>query len=435
MADTVVSRENGVEVTKTNLYDYSPNNYKVSNIRSGQSDGSEMEKKVYYPVDYLSNVGSSTLLSKMISRNLVNIPIEEITTSTIGGVSKLVSGTAYEYGVNTLPGFDQFYLKRLYQADDQDALPNGRYNFLGIPSHYVEKVHTLSVNAYGLPTYRIIDSVQRVAYVWGYNNQYPIAEIKNADYTSVETVLGGATAVNTFTAQANPSESSTIDFLAPLRAAPFSNGKLVTSFTYRPLVGHLRMTDPKGMNTYYEYDNFNRLSMTRDYLGNIVKSYNYHYGGTEIYHNSFQSQSFIRNNCGPGYEGSSATYVVAAGTYSSTLSQADANAQAMADIAANGQNYVNANASCTPLQGCTRFRITIPVSVSNDLYINYRACGEASYSARSLMQLPDESWNPNEIVVQICIEGMLEDFSFQYGQFGYSQSINGITIQNLGVCP
>lgn len=66
-----------------------------------------------------------------------------------------------------------------------------------------------------------------------------------------------------------------------------------------------------------------------------------------VYYNTSQSQSFIRNNCGSGYSGSTVTYIVAANTYYSTISQADANNQALADITGNGQNYANSTGTCT----------------------------------------------------------------------------------------
>jgi hypothetical protein len=64
------------------------------------------------------------------------------------------------------------------------------------------------------------------------------------------------------------------------------------------------------------------------------------------YYNVVESQAFTSNNCGSGYSGSTVTYTVPAGKYSSTTSQAAANQLATNDINANGQNYANANGTC-----------------------------------------------------------------------------------------
>jgi YD repeat-containing protein len=52
---------------------------------------------------------------------------------------------------------------------------------------------------------------------------------------------------------------------------------LVTSFTYLPLSGVTSETDPKGLTTYYQYDNFQRLQMVTDNDGNVLKTFAYQY--------------------------------------------------------------------------------------------------------------------------------------------------------------
>jgi len=64
------------------------------------------------------------------------------------------------------------------------------------------------------------------------------------------------------------------------------------------------------------------------------------------YYNVAKSGSFTRNNCGAGTIGSTVTYTVAANTYSSTVSQAAADNQAIAAVNANGQAFANANGQC-----------------------------------------------------------------------------------------
>ncbi|WP_165768923.1 DUF5977 domain-containing protein [Flavobacterium tructae] len=65
--------------------------------------------------------------------------------------------------------------------------------------------------------------------------------------------------------------------------------------------------------------------------------------------NTVQSRLIARNNCAPGGIPASVWYTVAAGIYSSTISQADADAQAQREIDNNGQAFANndANAKCT----------------------------------------------------------------------------------------
>jgi 20S proteasome alpha/beta subunit len=69
--------------------------------------------------------------------------------------------------------------------------------------------------------------------------------------------------------------------------------------------------------------------------------------GTCTFWNVAESGTFTRNNCTTGATGSSVTYTVAANTYSSAISQADANQQAINAVNANGQAYANANGTCT----------------------------------------------------------------------------------------
>jgi hypothetical protein len=66
-----------------------------------------------------------------------------------------------------------------------------------------------------------------------------------------------------------------------------------------------------------------------------------------VFYNTVQSGNFTRNNCGGGYYGSLVTYTVPAGTYMSSVSQADADSQALTEITANGQTYANTYGTCT----------------------------------------------------------------------------------------
>ncbi len=52
---------------------------------------------------------------------------------------------------------------------------------------------------------------------------------------------------------------------------------MMTSYTYKPLIGITSESDSRNMPAYYEYDTFGRLKMVRDQQGNILKTYDYNY--------------------------------------------------------------------------------------------------------------------------------------------------------------
>nr|WP_068890587.1 hypothetical protein [Pedobacter panaciterrae] len=123
-----------------------------------------------------------------------------------------------------------------------------------------------------------VEKGSKINYVWSYNSQYPIAEIKNAEYSAIVTALGGATAVNNF-ANSIPASKTVIDnFLAPIRNSltTFKDAQ-ITSYTYAPLTGMTSSTDAKGMVTSYEYDGLQRLMNIKDQDLYIIKNFDYHY--------------------------------------------------------------------------------------------------------------------------------------------------------------
>ncbi|SDH43051.1 DUF5977 domain-containing protein [Chitinophaga filiformis] len=69
-------------------------------------------------------------------------------------------------------------------------------------------------------------------------------------------------------------------------------------------------------------------------------------GGIKYYGNQAQSRTIRKNDCGTGIQGTNVTYTVPANRYSSTISVADANAMASAEIDSVGQIYANINGSC-----------------------------------------------------------------------------------------
>ena len=191
----------------------------------------------------------------------------------------------------------------------------------------------------------------------------------------------------------------------------FPADAFITTYTYSLSGDMTSETDPRGRTLYYIYDIFNRLTLIKDNENNAVKKICYNYagqpencnlplsggGGASIYYNTAASQTFTRNNCAPGYGGSQVTYTVAANTYSSTISQADADAQAQADITANGQNYANTNGACFQIfnvTGSNAKNKAFTVSFYNTVTTaNYSFTLNAFASNVTLGQVPAGTYN------------------------------------------
>ena len=133
-----------------------------------------------------------------------------------------------------------------------------------------ERTMCHNYDSYGNPLYLSIDDSTQIVYLWGYQGQYPIAEIMNATYDEVKTALGGV-APESLSSAIIPNETILDDLRKNLK------NSLVTTYIYQPLVGMISKTDPRGNKTTYHYDSFDRLQCIKDRNGNIVESYDYHY--------------------------------------------------------------------------------------------------------------------------------------------------------------
>jgi len=137
----------------------------------------------------------------------------------------------------------------------------------------------------------------------------------------------------------------------------FPTDALMTTYTYNPLVGKTSQTDPSGKTLTYEYDGYNRLLTIRDDDKNIVKQFDYQYQLlVRAVGNQAQTGYFTKSNCPSGYDGASIPYSVAANTYTSYLSQTDANNIALGYVNANGQANADAQPTST---ACTVSSVTV----------------------------------------------------------------------------
>jgi hypothetical protein len=110
------------------------------------------------------------------------------------------------------------------------------------------------------------------AYIWGYQNTYPVIEVKNVPLSQVEAALD-PTLLQYL--RAIPSDQDIQAAHSALKNA-FSKG-MVSAFTYKPGVGLSSAIDPSGKTVFYVYDTLGRLKLIKDMDGNIIKQYQYNY--------------------------------------------------------------------------------------------------------------------------------------------------------------
>lgn len=219
------------------------------------SDGKAIETTIKYPFDF---AGISPY-SDMISRNVIAVPVEETTVNV--SLNKELSNTKTNYS--------------FFQSNQLIEPSSVALSFGGATPQNEREV--TNYDKYGNTLEVVSRTGPKTCYVWGYKGQYPIAEIINADYSTVVSELGGTLAIENFSKLQNPGNTYINNFLAPLRNN-LANA-LITTYTYEPLVGMTSQTDAKGMTTYYEYDALQRLKLIRDQNYNIIKTYCYNYAG------------------------------------------------------------------------------------------------------------------------------------------------------------
>jgi hypothetical protein len=198
-------------------------------------------------------------------------------------------------------------------------------------------------------------------------------------------------------------------FLDELRLFPL--GAKMTTYTYEPLVGLKSKTNENNRTIYYEYDEFSQPKYIKDNELNIVQAYCYNFNGepgncfTSVT-NQTQSRQFYKDDCGPGVMGLPITYSVPAGRYSAGSQQA-ANGLAQVEIDQNGQDYANANGTCSGLTLYARIEMS---NLTNDSWSSENGEGGSSSIADIYIKFYSDSqgtnpYSPDHPITVIVTEG------------------------------
>ncbi len=234
-------------IVKTTDYMYDNLNYLPRTIKTTDSQSKQVENKIIYTSNY-----GSTITEEMKARHMVNLPVQF--SNYVNNI--FADETTINYGL-----FNNLHLKGsvVSQKKDQNNQKEQRVTYHNYDAH-------------GNPQYVSKDDADKVVYLWSYNYQHLVAEIKNVTYSQVESILT-KTYINNLAESTNPNITPIND----LRKNSNMKNAFITTYTYKPLVGVQTITDPSGKITYYEYDLFNRLKQIKDMYGNILENYEYQY--------------------------------------------------------------------------------------------------------------------------------------------------------------
>lgn len=232
-------------------------NFKPTRIKTTDSKGKVESKLLYYTASIPDNLKTA---ETALLKNQHRMGQLLLSSDSTGLNSKLDQRLEFKnYGSNNIR------LNKVYQkngsADEYQQLEISLYDPYGNPREFKDLMSSPSV------------------YLWGYGGQYPIAEIKNATYAEVSTVLTQSVIDNlNLTTHSEATMEALIKAAADkLRADSRLAGAMVTSYTYKPLVGMTSKTDPRGIKETYIYDGMQRLKAILDHLNYVNRSFDYHY--------------------------------------------------------------------------------------------------------------------------------------------------------------
>jgi len=245
-------------IEKTQKYTYDKDYRMIKSMITTDSQGKEIRSEISYPHNLAQ---SNNIYQRMVDKYMLSYPISQTYYSTDDLITKL----SYTLSDN------------LSSVDTEAILPHQKKIQYPNSPEYIEST-IIKYGKYNNPVNLIDKNNNPICVIWGYNGQYPIAEIKNISYSQLISVINESR-MNSISAKDEPS-SSDWQVINSLTNNSSLKDALVNTFTYDPLVGVKTMTDSRGITTYYEYDNSGRLKETyiiENGKKKSVQSYEYHY--------------------------------------------------------------------------------------------------------------------------------------------------------------
>ncbi|WP_062053183.1 RHS repeat domain-containing protein [Aquimarina longa] len=214
----------------------------------------------YYPDEKASlsdlSTTESLAIDHLIGNKRYTIPIQ--TESYIGDTKTQTQRTSFKTWQNSITA------PASQQTAKKDAVLEDRVTY----KQYDASGNVISVSQ---------TNGTEISYIYGYKNSVIIAALKNVSYQDIPQATITQLQQLSDNDKDTATEQTLKDALDALRTT-FTQGQ-ITTYTYTPLIGVTSITNPAGMTTYYQYDDFNRLQTIKDHYGKILKEYCYGYKG------------------------------------------------------------------------------------------------------------------------------------------------------------
>ncbi|WP_340203044.1 RHS repeat domain-containing protein [Ascidiimonas sp. W6] len=242
----------------TNYYYDNPLHLQITRTKVTDSKGDTLETKVYYPDDLASITGLTPSQENALKKLDLNNQHR---------VSQPIQTQSYRNG-NLLA------TQRTLFKDwgNEILLPEEIQTLKGTTGTLESRIQYQRYDNKGNPLEVSQPNGMTITYLWGYGGKYVVAKIDNATYNSVTAPSIG---LNLNILENPSSEAALLAELAKIRTA--LPAAMVTTFAYKPLVGVTKKVDPRGRETTYSYDTYNRLETIRDHDGNLLSKNTYHY--------------------------------------------------------------------------------------------------------------------------------------------------------------
>ncbi len=237
--------------TETTEYD-SEVEYLPRRIRHTKSNGKTFETTNYYPLDDVV-AGSQDLLDKNNRREIVR---QDVVRDPENAAPVLISRQSTDFEALS-PGIVVPTLIKTGKGNSATTQLEDRV----VLDYYEDGSLLESQKANGTSTF----------YLWNNRGQYPLAKIENATRTEIENALG----IDELEEFRPNTQTLTEAQERNLRnKIPHA---MVTTYEYNLLIGLIKLTDPRGYSTFFEYDALQRLKLAKDQEDHILTDYQYKY--------------------------------------------------------------------------------------------------------------------------------------------------------------